>query len=604
MTPSAKHEARWFLSLLRPSLRSHIVSIGLTVLGSSMFLLDPLLIKWLIDRVLPRKDLRLLLISAAGFLGIYAGRVALTTLARLISFRAVQDLAVRMRLNILERLNQLAADFHDTAAPGNTLYVLEQDVDQVSEIGSGLVPSVLQAVFNSFFVTITVCILNWRLALVLVPLVPLFFFSKRYFGSRLRLASDSAQQTASQETEFFREHVCSIIQIQLLHQENAQTERFLRRAIEKRDAANHRTEIEMLFVACYMGLITLGTVGIVCYGGYQVFIGGLTIGGLVAFYSYLGRLFDPVNVAVDVYARLNRLRSSIRRILEIVDRPSTVVNEPNCVPLPPSAKTDIEISEVCFSYKPDAPHVLERLNLRVHSGNKIALVGASGSGKSTITKLLARLYDVRQGKICFDGLDLRTIELSTLRTSICYLTQETVLFDRSLKDNLLLANPQATDEELLRAIQMAELEALLQRLPDGLNTPLGPRGNALSGGERQRLALARAVLQAPALLILDESTSALDAPTEQRIFANLRRLFKQQTMIVISHRVSALSWADRIIVLDHGRIAEDGTHEYLLQRGGIYRTLYNSPLSSDTVLMTKPTESREFLSHKPSVATD
>jgi ABC-type bacteriocin/lantibiotic exporter with double-glycine peptidase domain len=561
-----------------------MVSIGLTVLGSSMFLLDPLLIKWLIDRVLPRKDPRLLLISAAGFFAIYAGRVALTALARLISFRAVQDMAVRMRLNILERLNQLAADYHETVAPGNTLYALEQDVDQVSEIGSGLVPSVLQAAFNSLFVIITVCILNWRLALVLVPLVPLFFFSKRYFGSRLRLASDSAQQTASQETEFLQEHVCSIIQIQLLHQENAQTERFLRQAIEKRDAANQRTAIETLFVACYMGLIALGTVGIVCYGGYQVFVGALTVGGLVAFYSYLGRLFDPVNVAVDVYARLNRLRSSIRRILEIVDRPSSIMNHPNCVPFTDSVKTDIEISELCFSYQPDAPRVLERINLRVHSGEKIALVGASGSGKSTITKLLARLYDVSQGKICFDGLDVRTIELNSLRAGICYLTQETVLFDRSLRDNLLLANPQASDKELVRAIQMAELEALLQRLPDGLDTPLGPRGNAVSGGERQRIALARAVLQTPSLLILDESTSALDGPTEKRIFANLRRHFKGQTMILISHRVSALSWVDRIVVLDDGQIAEDGTHEYLLQRDGVYRNLCNSSPSSDTIL--------------------
>ena len=156
----------------------------------------------------------------------------------------------------------------------------------------------------------------------------------------------------------------------------------------------------------------------------------------------------------------------------------------------------------------------------------------------------------------------------------------------------------------MRAIQMADLETLLQRLPDGLNAQLGPRGNALSGGERQRIALARAVLQTPSLLILDESTSALDAPTEQRIFANLRRHFRRQTMILISHRVAALSWVDRIIVLDHGRIAEDGTHEYLLQQGGIYRALYNSPLTANTVLTTKPTESHEFLSHKPVIAND
>lgn len=603
MTPSAKHEAQWFLSLLRPSLRAHIISITLAVLGSSLFLLDPLLIKWLIDRVLPRKDLRLLLAAATGFLGIYAGRVALTALGRLISFRAVQDLAVRMRLNILEHLNQLSADYHDTAAPGDTLYTLEQDVDQVSEIGSGLVPSVLQAVFNAFFVTITVCILNWRLALVLVPLVPLFLLSKKYFGARLRLASDSAQRSASQETNFLQEHLSSVIQVQLLRQENAQAQHFLRRAIAKRDAVNHRTAIEMLFASCYMGLIALGTVGIVCYGGYQVFVGSLTIGGLVAFYSYLGRLFDPVNAAVEIYSRLNRLRSSIRRVLEIVERHVAVTNQSGCLPIPPSTRSNIEILDVCFNYPPDSSYALENINLRISAGEKVAIVGASGSGKSTITKLIARLYDVSRGKICIDGLDLRTVDVASLRTRICYLMQETVLFDRSLKENLMLANPDATDEELIRAIQMAELGALLQRLPKGWNAQLGPRGNALSGGERQRIALARAALQAPSLLILDESTSALDAPTEQRIFAKLRRYFKHQTMMLISHRVSSLSWVDRIIVLDHGRIVEEGTHEYLLQRDGIYRNLYHSPQTSD-VLASKPGESAELLPYKPVIATD
>lgn len=604
MTPSAKHEARWFLALLQPSLRRHVISIGLAVLGSSMFLLDPLLIKWLIDQVLPRKDLRLLLTAGAGLFAIYAGRVALTTLGRLISFRAVQDLAVRMRLNILEQLNRLSADYHDTVSPGDTLYTFEQDVDQVSEIGSSLVPSVLQAVFNAFFVTITLCVLNWRLALVLVPLVPLFFVFKKYFGSRLRLASDSAQQSASQETNFLQEHLSAVIQVQLLRQENAQVQHFLRRASAKRDAVNHRTAIEMLFASCYMGLIAVGTAGIVCYGGYQVFVGSLTIGGLVAFYSYLGRLFDPVNAAVDIYSRLNRLRSSIHRVLEIVDRNVAVTNQPGCVPIPPSIRSDIEILNMSFSYSPDCSYALENINLRIRAGEKVALVGASGCGKSTITKLIARLYDVTQGRITIDGLDVRIVNVANLRTRICYLMQETVLFDRSLKENLMLANPDATDEELMQAIQIAELGALLQRLPKGWDTQLGPRGNALSGGERQRIALARTALQAPSLLILDESTSALDAPTEQRIFTKLRQHFKHQSMVVISHRVSSLSWIDRIIVLDHGRIVEEGTHEYLLKREGIYRRLCNSPQTGDTGVTSTPAESSEVLPYKRVTATD
>src|SRR5262249_18647726 len=251
---------------------------------------------------------------------IYACRLALSALARLISFRTVQDLVLHLRLNILQHLNRLSAHYHDTASLGDTLYKIEQDVDQIAEIGSGLVPSVLQAVFSAIFVITTLCILNWRLTLILVPLLPLFSVFRTHIGARLRLASDSAQQAASNEIEFLQEHLSSVIQIQLLRQENAQTESFLQRATLRREAVNYRTSTEVLFATCYMGLIALGTVGILSYGGYQVVVGTLTVGGLVAFYSYLGRLFDPLNVAVDVYSRLNRLRSSIGRVLDIIER--------------------------------------------------------------------------------------------------------------------------------------------------------------------------------------------------------------------------------------------------------------------------------------------
>jgi ABC-type bacteriocin/lantibiotic exporter with double-glycine peptidase domain len=580
VTPNAKHDARWFLSQLRPLLRPHLISIALAVMGSSMFLLDPLLVKWLIDRVLPRKEVGLLLIVAAGFFGIYVCRLGLSALARVISFRTVQDLVLRLRLKVLEHLNRLSARYHDTAALGDTLYKIEQDVDQIAEIGASLVPSVLQAVFNAIFVITTLCVLNWQLTLILVPLLPLFSVFRTHFGARLRLASDSTQQTASDEIEFLQEHLSSVIQIQLLRQEHAQTDSFRRRATARREALNYRTLTEVLFATCYMGLIALGTVGILSYGGYQVVAGTLTVGGLVAFYSYLGRLFDPLNVAVDIYSRLNRLRSSIRRVLGIIEQIPEVTNPPNCASLLLTSAGKVEVSDVCFGYRASDSDVLENLNLLIKSGEKIALAGASGSGKSTITKLIARLYDVRRGQICVNGLDVRAIDLNSLRTVVCYVMQETMLFDRSLKENLMLANPEATEDELMRAIDMTDLGPLLQRLPRGWNTPLGPRGNTLSGGERQRLALARAVLQTPSLLILDESTSALDAPTERRIFANLSRHFRDQTMIIISHRLSALTWVDRMVVIHKGRIEDEGTHEHLLQRGGLYARLYNTALST------------------------
>ncbi len=229
---------------------------------------------------------------------------------------------------------------------------------------------------------------------------------------------------------------------------------------------------------------------------------------------------------------------------------------------------------VSFAYR-NGPPVLNGLDLKLEAGEKVALVGVSGSGKSTIARLIARLYDADKGALYIDGIDTRDIRLKSLRTNICYLMQDTILFDRTLKENLLLGKPSATNEEIIKAIEIADLGELLARLSKGWDTPIGPKGNALSGGERQRLALARAVLQNPSLLLLDESTSALDGPSERRVFANLIQRFPRQTMIFVSHRIAALKWVDRIVVLNQGMIEEQGTHVQLVRNGGLYAYLHS-----------------------------
>ena len=344
-------------------------------------------------------------------------------------------------------------------------------------------------------------------------------------------------------------------------------------------ALNHRSLIEILFSTSYMAVIALGTIAILGYGGYQVFVGALTIGGLVAFYSYMTRLFDPLHAAVEIYSRLNRLSTSIRRILDVIEMTPRVTEKPAALHIPSPMRGYVEMRGVSFSYS-NRQAVLQGLDLKLEPGIKVGLVGVSGSGKSTIAKLIARLYDVNAGAVYIDGIDIRELRLGCLRTKVCYIMQDAVLFDRPLRENLLLGNPSATEAQLHRAVEIANLEELLHRLPKGWDTPLGPGGNALSGGERQRVALARAVLQGPSLLLLDESTSALDAPSERRVLVSLAQHFPHQTIVFISHRISALTWVDRIVVLNQGVVEEQGTHDQLLIRGGLYSCLQLSSLCS------------------------
>jgi len=588
VSPIGKEEIRWFARRLRPLLRAHILSVLLLTVSSLMFLLDPLLIKWLIDRVLPKRDFRLLIVVSASLFVIYVCRLASGALARLVSFRTVQKLALGIRLDILEKMNLLSADYHENTSVGDKLYRIEQDVDQVAELGSSLVPSVLQTAFNTVFVVGAMSILNLRLTCILLPLLPIFFVLRKYFERRLRLSSESAQQRASEENSFLQEHLGHIVQVQLLHQERSQTKAFVEKAKARVLSLNRRTLTEILFAVCYMGVISVGAIGILGYGGYQVFIGGLTIGGLVAFYSYLVRLFEPLNVAVDLYSRLARLGASTRRILEVIKMSPGVVDYPASLTLAETIRGAIELRNVDFNYR-DSIAVLAGLNLQVSAGEKVALVGASGSGKSTIAKLIARIYDATRGNVNIDGIDLRNIKLESLRSRVCYLMQDTVLFDRTLRENLLLGNPNATEQQLIQAIEIADLRTVVDRLPLGCETPVGPRGGTLSGGERQRVAIARAVLQNPSVIVLDESTSALDAPSEQRVFSNLNRYFSKQTILVISHRISALTWVDRIVVLAEGIIGEQGAHDQLVRCRGLYERLYNT--NSDGTALSPPPES-------------
>ncbi|HEY2974374.1 MAG TPA: ABC transporter ATP-binding protein [Pyrinomonadaceae bacterium] len=555
--PGDCNEIKWLSRQVKPFLSLHFISLSCVALESATVLLDPLIMKWLIDEVLPRRQVRGLILVAAAFLLTYASRLLFHSLSEMLNYVAVQKMVFKLRLSLFRHLQKLSAEYHERVRVGDTLYRLEQDIEKVSEIVSSFLPAALRVVVTSSLLLIAMFVLNFQLTCVVLPLIPAFILLRRHYGRRLRTYSDVAQEESGRTSSFLQEQLNTILQIQLLTHEMIEARKFARLAASNAQSQVRRRLAEAVF-ASSSGLIAVaGVASVLGYGGYQVVAGTLSVGGLVAFYGYAIQLFSPLYSIMDIYAKFQRVGASARRILDVKLADITVKDRPGSVALTQPSPGAIELKNVFFSYRTAKP-VLTGINIRVMAGEKIALMGNSGNGKSTIAKLIARLYDVQEGAVLVDGKDVRDVRLKSLRTFISLVSQDSVVFDTSFRENLLYGNPFATQAELEDVVALTQLENLVQRLPNGWDERLGPRGCRLSGGERQRIAIARAVLQRPRILILDESTSSLDTLTEKNLLWSLREFVSRRTAIIISHRLSAVSWVDRILVLDQGKIVKEG----------------------------------------------
>src|ERR1700730_18369119 len=544
-------ELKWLGRHASPVLSLLIVNLVCMIVGSALSLLDPLVVRWLIDVALPKRDLRLVLFGTLVFCALYLASVIVSYIASFISCIVTQKMVFRIRVSLLRRIHALPARYHGNSQVGETLYRIKQDVDRVAELSGDILPLTIQMVIMGVMVLATMGILNWHLTLVIVPLLPVFYVLQRRYASRLKEAADSVQNQSGKMGAFLQEHLAGMLQLQLLNRTGTQGRKFARLAAEGAKFQIRQRATEMSFGAASISVIVLGMGLILGYGGYEVTRGVLTVGGLVAFYGYVFRLFAPVSIAIDLQSRLQRVGASIRRIEEITDRVQRPEERLNTVLLPRDVKPDLEFRSVWFAYSKDRP-VLREMSFRVEAEETVALVGLNGSGKSTIRFLATRLYDPDAGSILVGGKDIHDVDHRSLRGYITLVPQDPVLFDETIRQNLLYGNPGATSRDLDTVAALTQLDRVLLRLPSGLDEPLGPLGNSLSGGERKRLALARTLLQQPKILIVDEITSSLDAPSAAGLLEGLDLFRRTRTLVVVSHRPTTILWADRLLGCGNG----------------------------------------------------
>ena len=489
-------------------------------------------------------------------------------LAAIAGHRLIRDL----RIALFSHVQRLSHDFFTRHQTGAIASRVVNDIGLAQNfVGSALTNVWMDAALLLALLGILISI-HPRMTLVSLLLMPIYMFALRAMGPRIRRSSQEAQQRLEVLAGELHEKVAGVAVVKGFARESAETRRFATHANKLLHRLLHSARFTATNEVAIGFVVHTATVLVVWYGVHEILRGQLTVGALTQFLLYLGMFYSPLQRLSDLTVLLSNALAAIDRIFEYFDTQPHVAEHPRAQRLG-ELQGRIEFDHVHFGYDADAI-ILEDINLTILPGQTVAFVGPSGAGKSTLASLVPRFYDPTSGCIRLDGQDLREIALDSLRAHIGIVNQETILFSGTVLENLLLAAANASHERVLAALEAANALEFVQALPDGLASEVGERGAALSGGQKQRLAIARAFLKDPKILILDEATSALDSRAERHIQAATARLLKNRTSIVIAHRLSTVLRADQIVVLDHGRMVDVGSHQELLSRGGLYAQLY------------------------------
>ncbi|MCE5258794.1 MAG: ABC transporter ATP-binding protein/permease [Chloroflexi bacterium] len=537
----------------------------------------PRLSQTILDQGLGQGNLQVVISLSLVMLGLAAAQGFLQFANGALGARTAQGIAFDMRNVLYSKIQSLSFSYHDRAQTGQLLTRATSDVEMVQRfLGTGLI-QLISAALMMIGALILLFTTNWRLALVMVVIIPVTGIIFSLFVRASQPLFKTTQVRLSELNVVLQENIAGVRVVKAFAREKHEADRYERANQKLYDVALEVNRILSLSFPSIFTMANIATLAVYWIGGSQVIGGSLTIGELVAFTSYVMMAFFPVIMMGFVLSMFSQAAASAERIYEIIDTSSEVVEKPGAVLLPP-IQGRVAFEDVTFRYYQSGDPVLKDVSFVAEPGQSIALLGATGSGKSTIINLIPRFYEVTEGRVTVDNYDIRDVTLESLREQIGIVLQETNLFEGTIRENIAFGRPDATLEDIMAAAQAAEAHEFITSFRDGYETRVGERGTTLSGGQKQRVAIARALLLNPKILILDDATSSVDLTTEYRIQKALDRLMQGRTSFVIAQRVATVLNADQILVLDKGEIVARGNHEELLECSEIYAEIYHTQL--------------------------
>ncbi|MBD2724855.1 ABC transporter ATP-binding protein [Nostoc sp. FACHB-892] len=560
------------------------IALTLVFIGAVTQTIGPFFIGWSIDHLIAQGNLQGLLLLL-GLLALNYGFGVLAIRGQIIRVGWImQRLLAQLRQDIFIKIQSLPLSFFDRSEAGDLMSRLLNDVNTVNQAFGLTIAQMLGNTFSLVGIIIAMLSINLQLGLLSNLVVPLMIFTTSLFARWARARFRVTRQTIGELSAKLEEDIGSVREAQAFNRVQMNIEEFDVLNAANRDANVEAVAITSAFLPSIDFLNTLATAGVLAYGGYLAVTGGATVGVVTSFLLYVQQFFRPIQILSQFYTQAQSAFAGLERIFLLLDEPSQLKDAPDATEMPP-IQGEVTFENVKFSYNPDQL-VLKGVNLHAYPGQMVALVGPTGSGKSTIINLILRFYDVSGGAVKIDDIDVRSVTQASLRRQIGIVLQDNILFSGTVAENIAFGSAHATQADIEEAAQLANVHDFITSLPQGYTTQLGERGAPLSQGQRQLISIARAVLINPRILILDEATSSIDTRTEALVQTAIARLLQGRTSFVIAHRLSTVTQADQVLVIQQGQIVEQGTHAELINQQGVYANLYALQLgAADTTVI-------------------